>query len=116
MLSDERDQLGSVAGLADDVEPSALEQARQTFAKQNIVVRQGHSRSALRHAPDYRLASPHAHAGASCRRVAETLSAAPERHRLTGWFVGIALVAAVTGVIEVLSTPRSGPKAGSHRG
>jgi hypothetical protein len=50
-------------------------------------------------------------AGGSRRHV----SAAPERHRLTGWFVGIALVAAVTGVIEVLSTPRSGPRAGSHR-
>jgi hypothetical protein len=39
MLSNERDQLGRVACLADDVEPSALEQARQTFAKQDIVVR-----------------------------------------------------------------------------
>jgi signal transduction histidine kinase len=28
--------------------------------------------------------------------------AAPERHRQTGWFVGIALTAAVTGVIELL--------------
>jgi len=37
-------------------------------------------------------------------------SVAPGRHRRTGWFVGIALVAAVTGVIELLKahTPVSG--------
>ncbi|MFL5963322.1 MAG: GAF domain-containing protein [Gaiellaceae bacterium] len=37
-------------------------------------------------------------------------SAAPERQRQTGWFVGIALVAAVTGVIELLKphTPVAG--------
>ena len=39
MLADERHQLGSVAALADDVEPRALEQAGQPLAKENIVVR-----------------------------------------------------------------------------
>ena len=33
LLSDEGDQVGGVAALADDVEPSELEQARQAFAK-----------------------------------------------------------------------------------
>jgi signal transduction histidine kinase len=37
-------------------------------------------------------------AGVSWRHV----FAAPERHRQTGWLVGIALVAAVTGVMEIL--------------
>jgi hypothetical protein len=31
MFSDERDQLGRVAALPDDVEPFAFEQARQAF-------------------------------------------------------------------------------------
>jgi hypothetical protein len=39
MLSHEREQLRRVAALADDVEPCALEQACQTFAKQDVVVR-----------------------------------------------------------------------------
>ena len=50
MLPDERKQVGGVAALADDVEPPALEQARQTFAKEDIVFRQRHSRSVRGHA------------------------------------------------------------------
>jgi hypothetical protein len=34
------EQLGRVAGLADDVEPGLLEQARESFAEQDVVVRQ----------------------------------------------------------------------------
>jgi hypothetical protein len=56
MLSDEREQLGGVAAQAHDVEPSALEQARQPLAKQDVVVRQRHPRPARSHAVDYRLA------------------------------------------------------------
>ena len=58
MLSDERDQIGRVAALADDLESSALEQARQTFAEQDIVVRQRHPGRDRGHVADYRLASP----------------------------------------------------------
>src|SRR3954454_12011927 len=45
-------------------------------------------------------------AGVSVRQAV----GAPERHRQIGWFVGIALVAAVTGVIELLKphTPAAG--------
>jgi hypothetical protein len=56
MFADERDQLRGVAALTDDLEPSALEQARQTFAKEDFVVRQRHPRPALSHAANYRLA------------------------------------------------------------
>jgi hypothetical protein len=56
MLSRELDQLGGLAALADDVEPAALEQTRQTFTKQDIVVCQRHPSPARRHAVDYRLA------------------------------------------------------------
>src|SRR4051812_4983720 len=61
MLSDKRNQFGSVAALADDIEPFALEKARQTFAKQDIVVRERDSRSARGHVFHYRLASTHTH-------------------------------------------------------
>ncbi|MDX6412516.1 MAG: hypothetical protein QOE91_2032, partial [Gaiellaceae bacterium] len=39
VLANERDQLGAVAALAHDLEPGALEQARETFAKEDVVVR-----------------------------------------------------------------------------
>jgi hypothetical protein len=52
-LANERDQLGSSAAHADDVEARALEQARQPLAQQNVVVRDHHPSRARAHTGDY---------------------------------------------------------------
>ena len=51
--ANELDQLGGVAALAHDVEAGTLEQARQTLAEKDVVVRQHHARRACRHVGDY---------------------------------------------------------------
>ena len=43
VLAHEREQLGRVAGLPDDLEAGALEQAGQALAEQDVVVGQDHS-------------------------------------------------------------------------
>jgi hypothetical protein len=45
---DERDQLGGIPALAEDVEPRALQQTGQPLAKQNIIIRQHHPRAHTR--------------------------------------------------------------------
>ena len=57
MLADEREQLVAVAGLADDLEAGALEQARETLAEQDVVVREDDPGARLGHPADYRLPS-----------------------------------------------------------
>jgi hypothetical protein len=48
MLSHQRDELRPVAGLADDLESRALEEARETLAQDDIVVRHHHPSTSLR--------------------------------------------------------------------
>ena len=57
VLAHERDQLVAVAGLADDLEPETLEQARETLAEQDVVVGQDDAGARLGHPSDYRLPS-----------------------------------------------------------
>ena len=53
MRANELDQIGGVAALAHDLEAGTLEQARQTLAEEDVVVRQHHARRARRHGDDY---------------------------------------------------------------
>jgi hypothetical protein len=43
MLTNQGEEAGRVAGLADDLEPGPLEQAQQPFAEQDVVVRERYS-------------------------------------------------------------------------
>jgi hypothetical protein len=52
VLAHEREQFGRVAGLADDLEVAALEQARQPFAEEDIVVCDDDPRAALQRRVD----------------------------------------------------------------
>jgi hypothetical protein len=52
VLAHEREQLGRVAGLADDLKVAALEQARQPFAEEDIVVCDDDPRAALQRRVD----------------------------------------------------------------
>jgi hypothetical protein len=45
VLTDEIEELGSVAGLPDDLEAGSLEQAGEAFAQEDVVV--GHDNSAV---------------------------------------------------------------------
>jgi hypothetical protein len=54
VLAYDRNQVGAVAALTDDLETGALEQARQALAEENVVIRQRDPRSARGHADDYR--------------------------------------------------------------
>jgi hypothetical protein len=45
----EREELGGVACLADDLEPGTLEQARKAFPEQDVVVRERYARLGLVH-------------------------------------------------------------------
>ena len=52
-LPDELDQLGGCAGFADDLEARAAQQARQSFAEENVVVGKHDPRAACAHGMDY---------------------------------------------------------------
>jgi len=52
-LADEVDQLGRRAGLPDDLEAGALEQACQALTEENVIVSQHHPRPACAHTADY---------------------------------------------------------------
>ena len=53
MLANERQQLGRVAALTNDLEAGALEQPRQSLTEENVVVGQHDPCSARRHHDDY---------------------------------------------------------------
>ena len=81
----EVDQLGRVAGLAHDLEAGTLEQARETLAQENVVVRQHDPGGARAHTTimgyrgamgtSARLADPHAKDRCEPRRLAEEQAA-----------------------------------------
>jgi len=47
--ADEFHEFRGVAGLADDLQPGAVQQARQAFAEKDVIVGQHHSRAARAH-------------------------------------------------------------------
>ena len=53
MLANERHEHGGVGALAHDVEAGALEQTRQAFAQEDVVVRQDDACAAFAHTVDY---------------------------------------------------------------
>ena len=53
-LADQREELGGVAGLPDDVEARADQQAGQAFAEQHVVVGHHHPAAVFRHSHEYR--------------------------------------------------------------
>jgi hypothetical protein len=53
MLANERHEHGGVGALAHHVEAGALEQTRQAFAQEDIVVRQDDACAAIAHTGDY---------------------------------------------------------------
>ena len=53
MLANELEQLASVAGLANDLEAGALEEAREPLTEEHLVIRHHHSRPGRGHTDDY---------------------------------------------------------------